>query len=72
MTLEADRLRRAAATFEVLLDPVAAVRVFPRWTGPAAERFDAELRGWRVLLDGLAAEARAAAGRVSPSSGGPG
>ncbi|TKK80931.1 hypothetical protein FDA94_34575 [Herbidospora galbida] len=57
MTIASDHLRRLAAEMEEVLDPVWALRAFPRWTGPAAMRFDAELYRHRTLLAALTAEA---------------
>ncbi|WP_157520928.1 hypothetical protein [Herbidospora daliensis] len=57
MTIASDHLRRLAAEMEEVLDPVWALRTFPKWTGPAARRFDAELLRHRALLAALTAEA---------------
>ncbi|WP_156045134.1 hypothetical protein [Herbidospora cretacea] len=57
MTIASDHLRRLAAEMEEVLDPVRALRTFPKWTGPAAQRFDGELQRHRTLLAALTAEA---------------
>lgn len=57
VTIASDHLRRLAAEMEEVLDPVWALRTFPKWTGPAAQRFDGELQRHRTLLAALTAEA---------------
>ncbi|WP_459798952.1 hypothetical protein [Herbidospora sp. RD11066] len=64
MTIASDHLRRLAAELDDVLEPVWALRTFPRWTGPAAWRFDAELQRHRVLLAALTTEATIAAARM--------
>ncbi|WP_067176126.1 hypothetical protein [Microtetraspora niveoalba] len=71
MTFESDAMRRAAPWFDDLLDPVAALRRSPRWTGPAAERFDRELYGWRVTLHLVAEDLRGVAARLDREARGP-
>ncbi|MEV0968763.1 WXG100 family type VII secretion target [Microtetraspora glauca] len=64
MTFESDAMRRAAPRFDELLDQVAALRRSPRWTGPAAERFDRELRGWLGMLHQFSEDLRSVAARL--------
>jgi uncharacterized protein YukE len=64
MTIQGDQLRMAADGFEAALDRAYAMRVSPAWTGPAAERFDQELRAWRQSLHQIAAGIRTVAARV--------
>ncbi|WP_067128184.1 hypothetical protein [Microtetraspora malaysiensis] len=64
MTFESDAMRRTAPWFDDLLDPVAGLRRSPGWTGPASERFDRELYGWRGMLHLLAEDLRSVAARL--------
>ncbi|WP_066362345.1 hypothetical protein [Herbidospora mongoliensis] len=57
MTIASDHLRRLAAEMDDVLEPVWALRAFPKWTGPAAQRFDVELHRHRALLAALSTEA---------------
>ncbi len=64
VTIASDHLRRLAAELDDVLEPVWALRTFPRWTGPAARRFDVELHRHRTLLAALSAEATIVAARM--------
>lgn len=50
----ADRIQREAVQLPDLLDGVAARMGPDVWRGPAAERFEADVRRWRSRLDGEA------------------
>ncbi|GLW97177.1 hypothetical protein [Microtetraspora sp. NBRC 16547] len=71
MTFESDAMRRAAPRFDDLLDPVTALRGFPRWTGPAAERFDQELHCWRRMLHQFSEDLLSVAARLEREANGP-
>lgn len=64
VTIASDHLRRLAAEMDDVLEPVRALRAFPRWTGPAARRFDVELHRHRTLLAALSTEATIVAARL--------